>query len=127
MGWPTACPARCGSSARLPRSAAAAVIRLMRPRQWSKSLLVFAALVFANELFVLASVATALLAFAAFCLASSSVYVINDLLDRERDREHPEKRHRPIAAGEISIASGRLSSWLRSVESQRSLQPSVSR
>ncbi len=84
------------------RGAAAAVIRLIRPRQWSKNLLVFAALVFANELFVLKSVALALLGFTAFCLASSSVYVINDLLDKERDREHPEKRHRPIVSGEIS-------------------------
>lgn len=81
-----------------------ALIRLMRPRQWSKNLLVFAALVFANQLFVPTSVALSLLGFIAFCLASSSVYVVNDLMDVERDRQHPEKRHRPIASGEVSPA-----------------------
>jgi 4-hydroxybenzoate polyprenyltransferase len=84
------------------RSGGPALIRLLRPRQWSKNLLVFAAIVFANELFVAQSLILASLAFAAFCMASSSVYVINDLLDVERDRQHPQKRYRPIAAGEIS-------------------------
>jgi 4-hydroxybenzoate polyprenyltransferase len=79
-----------------------ALIRLLRPRQWSKNLLVFAAAAFANQLFVPKSAGLAALAFVAFCLASSSVYVINDLLDVERDRQHPKKRLRPIAAGEIS-------------------------
>jgi 4-hydroxybenzoate polyprenyltransferase len=77
-------------------------IRLLRPRQWSKNLLVFAATVFADQLFVPKSAGLAALAFVAFCLASSSVYVVNDLLDVERDRQHPRKRLRPIAAGEIS-------------------------
>jgi len=78
------------------------VFRLLRPRQWTKNLLLFAALIFAKELFVPHSVLLALLAFAAFCLASSSVYVVNDLLDVERDRLHPEKRNRPIASGAVS-------------------------
>ncbi len=78
------------------------MFRLLRPRQWVKNLLVFAALVFAKELFVPASLATACLAFVAFCIASSSVYVVNDLVDAERDRLHPDKRHRPIASGEVS-------------------------
>jgi 4-hydroxybenzoate polyprenyltransferase len=79
-----------------------ALFRLLRPQQWSKNLLVFAAAVFANQLFVAKSAGLATLAFIAFCLASSSVYVINDLFDVERDRQHPKKRFRPIAAGEIS-------------------------
>ena len=79
-----------------------ALIRLLRPRQWSKNLLVFAAAVFASQLFVARSAGLASLAFVAFCLASSSVYVINDLCDVERDRQHPKKRLRPIATGEIS-------------------------
>jgi 4-hydroxybenzoate polyprenyltransferase len=79
-----------------------AYLRLMRPRQWSKNLLVFAALVFSSELFSTTSLSRSVLAFVAFCLASSSVYVVNDLLDAERDRAHPEKRRRPIAAGVVS-------------------------
>ena len=78
------------------------MLRLLRPRQWIKNLLLFAALVFARQLFVPRSVALATLAFLAFCLASSSVYVVNDLVDAERDREHPEKRDRPIASGAVS-------------------------
>jgi 4-hydroxybenzoate polyprenyltransferase len=78
-----------------------ALLRLLRPRQWPKNLLVFAAAVFANQIFVVTSASLAALAFVAFCLASSSVYVINDLMDVEVDRQHPVKRLRPIAAGEI--------------------------
>ncbi len=85
----------------LPR----AVVRLMRPHHWTKNLLVFAALVFAKDLFVARSLGLAGLAFAAFCLASSSVYVVNDVLDIERDRLHPEKRHRPIAAGLVPVST----------------------
>lgn len=81
---------------------APALLRLLRPRQWSKNLLVFAAAVFANRLFVPDSIGLATVAFVAFCLASSSVYVINDLLDVERDRQHPVKRFRPLASGEIT-------------------------
>ena len=72
-------------------------LRLMRPRQWSKNLLVFAALVFANRLLDAESVRLSLLGFASFCLASSSVYIVKDMLDVERDRLHPTKRRRPIA------------------------------
>ena len=82
-----------------------ALIRLLRPQQWPKNLLVFAAAIFANQLFVATSASLAALAFVAFCLASSSVYVINDLLDAEVDRRHPVKRSRPIAAGEIGAGA----------------------
>ncbi len=84
------------------QTASPALIRLLRPQQWSKNLLVFAAAVFANQLFVGKSAGLATLAFVAFCLASSSVCVINDVFDVERDRQHPQKHLRPIAAGEIS-------------------------
>jgi 4-hydroxybenzoate polyprenyltransferase len=76
----------------------------MRPRQWTKNLLLFAALIFANKLFDADSVLRVCLGFFAFCLASSSTYVVNDLLDVERDRRHPVKRNRPIAASEVSPA-----------------------
>jgi 4-hydroxybenzoate polyprenyltransferase len=81
---------------------ALAFLRLARPRQWIKNLLLFAALVFAKKLFDAESLLLAVLAFASFCLASSSAYLVNDLLDAEVDRQHPEKRHRPIAAGVVS-------------------------
>lgn len=84
------------------------MLRLLRPRQWIKNLLLFAALVFAKQLFVPRSLGLACLAFVAFCLASSSVYVVNDLVDVERDRRHPEKRLRPIASGAISVRSAAL-------------------
>ena len=78
------------------------MLRLLRPKQWTKNLLLFAALVFAEELFHPAAFVTACLAFVAFCLASSSIYVVNDLVDVERDRLHPDKRQRPIVSGEVS-------------------------
>jgi len=77
------------------------VLRLLRPRQWTKNALLFAALVFAEKLFVPGALLRAGLAFVCFCLASSSAYVVNDLVDAPRDREHPEKRNRPIASGEV--------------------------
>jgi 4-hydroxybenzoate polyprenyltransferase len=78
------------------------MLRLLRSRQWTKNLLLFAALIFAKELFNEDAALLASLGFAAFCLASSSVYVVNDLLDAELDRSHPIKRNRPIAAGAVS-------------------------
>ena len=84
------------------------MLRLLRPRQWTKNLLLFAALVFAHRLFDVHAFAIACLAFAAFCLASSSVYVINDLIDVERDRKHPTKKTRPIASGQVSRGAATL-------------------
>jgi 4-hydroxybenzoate polyprenyltransferase len=78
------------------------VFRLLRPRQWTKNALLFAALVFAEKLFVPEALLRASLAFVSFCLAASSAYVINDWIDAPRDREHPEKRRRPIASGEVA-------------------------
>ena len=75
----------------------------MRPYQWTKNILVFAALVFAQQLGDPDKVLLASVAFAVFCAASSSVYLFNDIADRERDRLHPIKRERPIAAGRVGI------------------------
>ena len=75
----------------------------MRPHQWTKNAFVLAALVFSQQLFEPSYVVRTLLAFAAFCLLSSSVYIFNDIVDRDDDRNHPQKRSRPIAAGELSI------------------------
>lgn len=77
--------------------------RLLRPKQWTKNLLVFAALIFAKLYTGVHFVLTTLEAFAALCLISSTVYIVNDILDVERDRVHPVKKKRPIAAGQISV------------------------
>ncbi|MCX7817971.1 MAG: decaprenyl-phosphate phosphoribosyltransferase [Kiritimatiellae bacterium] len=78
-------------------------IRLLRPEQWTKNAAVFAGAIFAQRLKDPSSVLISLAAFAAFCLASSAAYVVNDLLDREADRRHPVKSRRPLAAGEITV------------------------
>jgi 4-hydroxybenzoate polyprenyltransferase len=77
----------------------------MRPRQWAKNLVLLAPLVFAQKATDPASLLRTLLALAAFCLLASATYLANDLADRERDRLHPEKRRRPVAAGELSPAA----------------------
>jgi len=74
----------------------------MRPRQWLKNGVVLAALVFAQQGDRLSSLLRALAALGLFSLLASAVYLFNDLLDRERDRVHPTKRNRPIAAGTLS-------------------------
>jgi 4-hydroxybenzoate polyprenyltransferase len=79
-----------------------AIVRLIRPRQWTKNLLVFAALLFTAGFQDPAKLQAVLLAFTAMCFVSSSIYVLNDLVDVERDRRHPKKRFRPIASGEVS-------------------------
>lgn len=79
-------------------------IRLLRPSQWLKNAFVFAPLIFSKHLLEWNYISDALLAFAAFSLISSAVYIINDLVDREADKLHPQKSQRPIASGKISIS-----------------------
>lgn len=76
-----------------------AAVRLVRPKQWSKNLLVLAAWIFAGKVGDPVAGVLMLRVFVGMCLASSAVYVFNDLLDAERDRSHPEKKSRPIASG----------------------------
>ncbi len=76
-------------------------VKTLRLHQWTKNLLIFAALVFSRNLGDAALASRAALAFLAFCFISSSVYIVNDLLDAERDRLHPIKRHRPIASKQL--------------------------
>ncbi len=88
----------------------AEVLASLRPKQWAKNVMVFAALVFSiNQYWALADLPLlawrSLLAFACFSLLSSGQYLVNDVLDAPRDREHPEKRLRPIAAGRVSPAT----------------------
>ncbi len=83
------------------------VVRTMRPHQWVKNLFVLAPVVFAKHLTDPAIILGALAAFAVFCMLASSIYTLNDLLDVEADRVHPVKRHRPIAAGVVSLATAK--------------------
>ena len=78
------------------------LLRSLRPAQWVKNLFVLLPLVFAGALFDPTYLVRGALAFLLFCGLSSSIYLINDLLDREKDRLHPVKRHRPLAAGTLS-------------------------
>lgn len=80
-------------------------LRLMRPSHWLKNVFIFAALVFGKALNDPDRVITSVKAFAAFCLVSSSVYILNDIVDRKADAEHPKKRYRPIASGRVSVSS----------------------
>ena len=81
---------------------ASALVRACRPRQWTKNLLVFAAPLFAFTLDKDAWLAASG-SLVAFCLISSAIYILNDSLDVEADRQHPRKRYRPIAAGLMSV------------------------
>ncbi|HXZ53868.1 MAG TPA: decaprenyl-phosphate phosphoribosyltransferase [Burkholderiales bacterium] len=84
---------------------ARALLRLMRPHQWIKNGFVFLGVVFGHAWNDPAMVAEVLLLFAAFCLASSAVYVMNDVADRNADRLHPKKQLRPIARGDVGVAA----------------------
>jgi 4-hydroxybenzoate polyprenyltransferase len=84
-------------------STAVNLLLSLRPSQWTKNLLVFAALIFAVKLFDARTVALSAGAFVIFCALSGVVYLFNDVMDRENDRRHPFKRRRPIAAGDLSV------------------------
>jgi 4-hydroxybenzoate polyprenyltransferase len=80
-----------------------ALIKTMRPRQWTKNGFIFFALIFDKQLFLLAPFLRTLAGFFLFCLISSAVYLFNDIADVEADRNHPEKKFRPIASGKLPI------------------------
>ncbi len=81
-----------------------AYLRLLRPAQWVKNVFVLAGLAFGNKLLDVQGLLWAGVAFAAFCIASSIVYIINDIADLESDRQHPSKRMRPLASGEVTVS-----------------------
>jgi 4-hydroxybenzoate polyprenyltransferase len=85
------------------RSPAVDLVVSLRPAQWTKNLIIFAALMFGGRLLDPGAVASATAAFAIFCLLSGTVYLINDVADREADRRHPIKKRRPIASGAIPV------------------------
>jgi 4-hydroxybenzoate polyprenyltransferase len=80
-----------------------ALIKAMRPRQWTKNGFVFFGLIFDKQLFRLEPFLRTLEGFFLFCLISSAVYLLNDIADVEADRNHPEKKFRPIASGRLPI------------------------
>jgi 4-hydroxybenzoate polyprenyltransferase len=84
-------------------STALLLLREMRPKQWTKNLLLFAGIIFSQHLQEPHRVVSAVFAFIIFCALSSAVYIINDIRDAETDRQHPLKAKRPIASGELSV------------------------
>ena len=86
----------------LRRGPLRAAVAALRPRQWTKNLLLFAGIVFASQLGDPRRWVQALAVFVAYCAASSAAYLVNDVLDAPGDRNHPLKRRRPIARGELS-------------------------
>jgi 4-hydroxybenzoate polyprenyltransferase len=95
-------------STRFPRPSRASrrsgLVAALRPHQWTKNLIVFAGLIFGQKLLDPNAVVRATATFAIFCALSSVVYLLNDLADREADRQHPLKKHRAIASGIVSPA-----------------------
>jgi HAD superfamily hydrolase (TIGR01490 family) len=87
------------------RNRAIDFLRLMRPHQWAKNAFVFVGLLFGHAWAVPELAIAALLAAAAFSATASAVYIVNDYADRERDRAHPKKRHRPLASGQVDAGA----------------------
>ena len=96
------------TDAALPRHLLPAPVRAMRPKQWVKNVLVFAAPLAAGQLLAPSVLAASALAFVAFSLLSAAIYLVNDVHDVDSDRQHPTKRLRPIAAGELSRSGALL-------------------
>lgn len=83
-------------------STVSGLIRLLRPKQWTKNLLLFAALLFSFEEIRTETIIATLLGFILFSLVAGCVYILNDFVDRDRDRQHPVKKYRPMASGQVN-------------------------
>lgn len=92
-----------------------ALIKTMRPKHWVKNLVIFAALLFSRSFFDLAKDLNSLITFLLFCLLAGSVYIVNDLVDIEVDKLHPEKSKRPIASGKLGVWTAGISAGLFSL------------
>jgi 4-hydroxybenzoate polyprenyltransferase len=95
-------PDAAGGSARA-RPLAINLLMALRPTQWTQNLIIFAGLIFGGRLLEPGAVATSLAAFVIFCALSGVVYLVNDIADRDADRQHPVKRRRPIASGAVPV------------------------
>lgn len=82
------------------------LLRLLRPRQWTKNLAIFATITFTGHLFTIPALINVIYGFFIFCGISSAIYVINDIFDVEKDKLHPFKKNRPLANGDVSIRTG---------------------
>jgi 4-hydroxybenzoate polyprenyltransferase len=91
-------------------NAAAALVKAMRPQQWTKNLFVLAPVLFEGRFHLSGKNARALAVFGIFCLLASAVYLFNDVMDRHADRLHPRKRHRPVASGALSVPAALVAS-----------------
>jgi len=78
-----------------------ALLKTMRPKQWTKNIIIYAGLVFDGQLFDREPFLRVTLSFILLCLAASAIYIVNDLVDIERDRQHPKKRNRPLPSGQL--------------------------
>ena len=92
-----------------------ALLKTMRPRQWIKNGFIFFALIFDRQLFLAEPFLRTVVGFFLFCLVSSAVYLFNDIADVEADRNHPEKKNRPIASGKLPIRVAWMSALLLAV------------
>jgi len=93
------------------------LLKTMRLRQWTKNGFVFFALIFDQQLFLREPFIRTLEGFFLFCLISSSVYLFNDITDIEADRQHPEKKHRPLASGKLPITVAMTAAFILAVVS----------
>jgi decaprenyl-phosphate phosphoribosyltransferase len=93
------------------------LFRVLRVNQWIKNFVIFTAIVFSGQLFNVDLLLKSTYAFFVFCFLSSASYVLNDIIDYSYDRKHPVKKHRPIAAGEISIPQATFTVFLLTVVS----------
>jgi 4-hydroxybenzoate polyprenyltransferase len=92
-----------GAASRPSRGFLRAAIVAMRPQEWVKNLLVYAGLLFSGQFDEIHAILAATVTFVAFCMVASAGYLVNDVQDIEEDRQHPKKRFRPIAAGELGV------------------------
>ena len=97
------------------RPLAVSLVTSLRPYQWTKNLIIFAALLFGQRLLDGRALLYASAAFAIFCALSGVVYLINDIADREADRQHPVKKHRPIASGALPVRVALAAAFLLAV------------
>ena len=92
-------------------------LRLIRIKHWIKAVFIFAPLIFSLNFYKPSYISRTLLMCAAFCLAASAVYIFNDIVDRDRDRQHPKKKYRPIASGTVPVKSALVLGTVLSVSS----------